>query len=256
MGIYGTTDEITGNILIDVSKHQGSIDWSKVPYRALVRIGYRGYGSGQLCKDECFDANLAGAKAAEKLMGFYFFSQAINEAEAREEAEFCAALAPAGYPLFFDTEWSHKEAHDGRADSLKYTQRTACARAFCERAEALGFQAGIYTSTSFACANIDYEGLCEKYIGWLADTRTNYDQTLPRYIHQYAQGTVDGVPGTVDLDRLVRPLPAIDKPADNNTAKLQIITIGPVSQGDANAVLALCNERGLTDQGLYKSVWA
>lgn len=100
------------------------------------------------------------------------------------------------------------------------------------------------------------EGLCEKYIGWLADTRTNYDQTLPRYIHQYAQGTVDGVPGTVDLDRLVRPLPAIDKPADNNTAKLQIITIGPVSQGDANAVLALCKERGLTDQGLYKSVWA
>ena len=94
------------------------------------------------------------------------------------------------------------------------------------------------------------------YIGWLADTRTNYDQTLPRYIHQYAQGTVDGVPGTVDLDRLVRPLPTMDKPADNNTAKLQIITIGPVSQGDANAVLALCKERGLTDQGLYKSVWA
>lgn len=87
-------------------------------------------------------------------------------------------------------------------------------------------------------------------------TRTNYDQTLPRYIHQYAQGTVDGVPGTVDLDRLVRPLPTMDKPADNNTAKLQIITIGPVSQGDANAVLALCKERGLTDQGLYKSVWA
>lgn len=256
VGIYGTTEESAENLLIDVSKHQGNIDWNKVPYRALVRIGYRGYGSGQLCKDECFDANLAGAKAAEKLMGFYFFSQAINEAEAREEAEFCAALAPAGYPLFFDTEWSHKEAHDGRADSLKYTQRTACARAFCERAEALGFQAGIYTSTSFACANVDYEGLCEKYIGWLADTRTNYDQTLPRYIHQYAQGTVDGVPGTVDLDRLVRPLPTMDKPADNNTAKLQIITIGPVSQGDANAVLALCKERGLTDQGLYKSVWA
>lgn len=90
VGIYGTTEESAENLLIDVSKHQGNIDWNKVPYRALVRIGYRGYGSGQLCKDECFDANLAGAKAAEKLMGFYFFSQAINEAEAREEAEFCA----------------------------------------------------------------------------------------------------------------------------------------------------------------------
>lgn len=238
-------------VLIDVSHHQGAINWASVPYRAIVRIGYRGYGSGKLMKDEQYDANLAGAKANAKLFGFYFFSQAITVDEAREEADFCASLAPSGYPLFFDAEWSH-ETHDGRADNLTKDQRTAIAMVFCERAKTHGFTAGIYTFTAFASANIDYAYLCEDYIGWLADTRTNYDKTLPRYIHQYGQGSVAGITGTVDLNHLVKTLPAVDKPA----SKLQVITIGPVSQGDADAIYLLCRERGLADAGLYKSEWA
>lgn len=241
-------------VLIDVSHHQGVIDWTKVPYRAIIRIGYRGYGSGKLMKDEKFDANLAGAKANGKLFGFYFFSQAVTVDEAREEADFCASLAPTGHPLFFDAEWSH-ETHDGRADNLTKDQRTAIAMAFCERAKTHGFTAGIYTFTAFANANIDYTYLCEDYIGWLADTRTNYDKTLPRYIHQYGQaakGSVPGITAVVDLNHLVKALPAVDKPA----SKLQVITIGPVSQGDADAIYLLCKQRGLTDAGLYKSKWA
>lgn len=258
VGIYGTTEESAENLLIDVSHHQGTIDWASVPYRAIVRIGYRGYGSGKLMKDEQYDANLAGAKANGKLFGFYFFSQAITVDEAREEADFCASLAPTGYPLFFDSEWGHTTntgVHDGRADNLTKDQRTAIAMAFCERAKTHGFTAGIYTFTAFASANIDYTYLCEDYIGWLADTRTNYDKTLPRYIHQYSQTEKGGVPGiteVVDLNHLVKALPAADKPAN----KLQVITVGPVSQGDANAIYLLCKERGLTDAGLYKSEWA
>ncbi len=245
-------------VLIDVSYHQGAIDWAKVPYRALVRIGYRGYGTGALMKDEQYDANLAGAKANNKLLGFYFFSQAITEDEARAEADFCASLAPTGYPLFFDSEWGHTTktgVHDGRADNLTKAQRTACARAFCVRAAALGYQPGVYTFTSFATENIDYKGLCKDYIGWLADTRANYDTSLPRYIHQYGQaakGSVPGITGVVDLNHLVKALPTVDKPAN----KLQVITVGPVSQGDADAIYLLCKERGLTDAGLYKSSWA
>lgn len=241
-------------VLIDVSHHQGAIDWAKVPYRAIVRIGYRGYGSGKLMKDEQFDANLAGAKANGKLFGFYFFSQAVTVNEAREEADFCASLAPTGYPLFFDAEWSREE-HDGRADNLTKDQRTAIAMAFCERVKTHEFTAGIYTFTAFATANIDYTYLCEDYIGWLADTRMNYDKTLPRYIHQYGQaakGSVPGITSVVDLNHLVKALPAVDKPA----SKLQVITIGPVSQGDADAIYLLCKGRGLTDAGLYKSEWA
>ena len=245
-------------VLIDVSHHQGAIDWAKVPYRAIVRIGYRGYGTGALMKDEQYDANLAGAKASGKLFGFYFFSQAITVDEAREEADFCASLAPTGYPLFFDSEWGHTTktgVHDGRADNLTKDQRTAIAMAFCVRAAALGYQPGVYTFTSFATANIDYEGLCKDYIGWLADARANYDTSLPRYIHQYIQTAKGGVPGIteeVDLNHLVKALPAADKPAN----KLQVITVGPVSQGDADAIYLLCKARGLTDAGLYKSEWA
>ena len=256
VGTYGDQPAQTSGeeVLIDVSHHQGAIDWASVPYRAIVRIGYRGYGSGKLMKDEQFDANLAGAKASGKLFGFYFFSQAVTVDEAREEADFCASLAPTGYPLFFDSEWGHTTktgAHDGRADNLTKDQRTAIAMAFCEKAKAHGFTAGVYTFTSFASTNIDYAYLCEDYIGWLADTRTNYDKTLPRYIHQYGQGTVSGITGVVDLNHLVKTLPAVDKPA----SKLQVITIGPVSQGDADAIYLLCRERGLTDAGLYKSEW-
>ena len=245
-------------VLIDVSHHQGAIDWAKVPYRAIVRIGYRGYGSGKLMKDKQYDANLAGAKASGKLFGFYFFSQAITVDEAREEADFCASLAPTGYPLFFDSEWGHTTktgVHDGRADNLTKDQRTAIAMAFCKKAKTHGFTAGIYTFTAFASANIDYAYLCEDYIGWLADTHTNYDKTLPRYIHQYSKTAKGGVPGiteAVDLNHLVKALPAADKPAN----KLQVITVGPVSQGDADAIYLLCKEHGLTDAGLYKSEWA
>lgn len=257
VGTYGDQPAQTSGeeVLIDVSHHQGAIDWASVPYRAIVRIGYRGYGSGKLMKDEQFDANLAGAKASGKLFGFYFFSQAVTVDEAREEADFCASLAPTGYPLFFDSEWGHTTktgAHDGRADNLTKDQRTAIAMAFCEKAKAHGFTAGVYTFTSFASTNIDYAYLCEDYIGWLADTRTNYDKTLPRYIHQYGQGSVAGITGTVDLNHFVKTLPAVNKPA----SKLQVITIGPVSQGDADAIYLLCRERGLADAGLYKSEWA
>lgn len=256
VGTYGDQPAQTSGeeVLIDVSHHQGAIDWASVPYRAIVRIGYRGYGSGKLMKDEQYDANLAGAKANAKLFGFYFFSQAITVDEAREEADFCASLAPTGYPLFFYSEWGHTTdagIHDGRADNLTKDQRTAIAMVFCERAKTHGFTAGIYTFTAFTSANIDYAYLCEDYIGWLADTRTNYDKTLPRYIHQYGQGSVAGITGTVDLNHLVKTLPAVDKPA----SKLQVITIGPVSQGDADAIYLLSKERGLTDAGLYKSEW-
>ena len=259
VGVYGTAASSapteSGETVIDVSYHQGVINWTKVPYRALIRIGYRGYGTGALMKDEQFDANLAGAKANNKLLGFYFFSQAITVDEAREEADFCASLAPTGYPLFFDSEWGHTTktgVHDGRADNLTKDQRTAIAMAFCEKAKTHGFTAGIYTFTAFASANIDYTYLCEDYIGWLADTRTNYDKTLPRHIHQYGQGGVPGITGVVDLNHLVKALPAANKPAN----KLQVITVGPVSQGDADAVFAVCQSRGLTDAGLYKSEWA
>ena len=61
-----------------------------------------------------------------------------------------------------------------------------------------------------------------------------------------------GIGPETDLNRIVKALPTLDKPDEG---KLQIVTIGPISMGDAAALMALCKERGLTEAGLYKSEW-
>ena len=123
---------------IDVSRYQQNVDWNKVKDAgasfAIIRIGYRGYGSGALVLDSMFENHFAGARAAGLKVGVYIFSQAINEDEAREEA-FACAYVPNGrsldYPVFFDREYS-TSPHTGRADNLSKAERTACAVAFCE----------------------------------------------------------------------------------------------------------------------------
>ena len=258
VGTYGeTASENTEVDYIDVSKWQGTIDWAKVPAKAFIRIGYRGYGSaGTLALDSCFEKNLTGAIANGKLAGFYFFSQAVNADDGRAEADYAVKALNGrgkGLPIFFDAEYSGEASHKGRADGISKDARTAAAKAFCERVAELGYLPGVYTFTNFAYNNIEYANLVLEngYIGWLADSRTNYDTSLPRHLHQYGQGSVAGITGTVDLNHLVKTLHAVDKPA----SKLQVITIGPVSQGDADAIYLLCRERGLTDVGLYKSEW-
>lgn len=245
-GVYQIADTQAGSrLVIDVSHHQGAIDWSKVPYPAILRVGYRGYGNGKLMEDGQFERNVANAAAVGKLFAFYFFSQAMNAAEGKEEAEFSHKIIAGrgkGLPLFIDCEWSNAN-RNGRADGVSKAARTAAAEAFCARAKELGYTPGIYTFTSFAGTYLDYEGLCQKYVGWLADTRANYNTTLPRYIHQYGQGYVSGINGTVDMNRVIKELPDTSKevPSVNQLQKLCIVN------GDAD-IEARAKELGLPVQ--------
>ena len=81
---------------IDVSEHQGAIDWAAAAQDvdfAIVRLGYRGYGqSGVLKYDAYAEENLKGAFASGLDVGVYFFSQATSPEEAEEEAEFLLEL--------------------------------------------------------------------------------------------------------------------------------------------------------------------
>ena len=76
---------------IDVSKYQSNIDWEQVKTAGvkfvIIRIGYRGYGSGALVLDPMFEQHFTNARNAGLKVGVYFFSQAVNENEAREEAQ-------------------------------------------------------------------------------------------------------------------------------------------------------------------------
>lgn len=128
---YGGAKHLVG---IDVSTHQGEIDWSAVAESgvefAIIRAGYRGSSVGELYEDECFSYNYRKAKKAGLRVGVYFFSQAISEQEAVEEAQFLCKLLKGkklDLPVFYD--WEHL---DGRVPSAAAVPMTSLAVAFCQ----------------------------------------------------------------------------------------------------------------------------
>ena len=190
---------------MDVSKYQGTIDWNKVKASgidfAIIRVGYRGYGSGALVEDSAFRANIKGATAAGLRVGLYFYSQAIDEAEAVEEASMVLSLCKGyniSYPIFFDTE---KVAGDtGRADNISKAERTACAVAFCETIRNAGYQAGVYSYASWFYNQLNLANL-GKYKIWIAQYRDTLSFNSRYDIWQYSsKGSVPGIPKAVDMN--------------------------------------------------------
>ena len=161
---------------IDVSKYQSGLDWNKIKKSGvsfvIIRIGYRGYGAeGKLVKDPMFEEHFTNARNAGLKVGVYFFTQAMNEAEAQEEAEACNNALNGrmlDYPIFYDTEASTAPGGTGRADGLGVEDRTKCAIAFCERVKELGYQPGVYASTTWYRKRVDYNTLRSRYTIWNA----------------------------------------------------------------------------------------
>ncbi|MBE5934135.1 MAG: hypothetical protein E7263_12040, partial [Lachnospiraceae bacterium] len=192
---------------IDVSKYQGNIDWKTVKASgvefAIIRAGYRGYGTGKVVEDIKFRNNIQGATAAGLKVGVYFFSQAVNTQEAVEEASMCLEAVKGynlAYPIFIDTEYS-TSAKDGRADSLSKTQRTTIVKAFCETIKNAGYKAGVYSSASWYSYQLDYSQI-SNYSIWVA----HYGVTSPRMNDRYdiwqftGSGSCAGISTAVDLN--------------------------------------------------------
>ena len=188
---------------IDVSSHQGEVDWQKVREAGIdfviLRAAYRGYESGALVADPRFAENYAGASAAGLKIGAYVFSQAITEEEAAEEAQFVAdALdgAPLDLPIYFDWEY----VGGARADSLTPLELTDNALSFCRTAERAGYTGGVYFS--FVAGYLNYDlGRLKDYPFWLAmyqnDMSFYYDISMWQYSNE---GTVPGISEAVDLN--------------------------------------------------------
>ena len=125
--IYTGGKYLTG---IDVSAHQGKINWKKVAKQvdfAMIQVGYRGYTEGKLAEDERFRENIQQALKYKLKVGVYFFSQAMDEQEAREEARFVLDKISGyqlAYPVFFDWE---KIGADARSDAMDLTSLTTAA---------------------------------------------------------------------------------------------------------------------------------
>ncbi len=189
---------------IDVSKWNGDIDWDRVKNAgveyAIIRAGYRGSVTGSLVEDPYFEANMKGATASGLPVGVYFFTQAVNEVEAVEEASAVLRLVreyDLTYPIFIDTEGA---GGNGRADGLDVDTRTLVCEAFCRTIENAGYQAGVYGSRNWYNNRLHADRL-ENYCIWLAEYRS-----VPLYQGYYqmwqytSKGKIDGIEGNVDMN--------------------------------------------------------
>lgn len=193
---------------IDVSKYQSGLDWNKIKKSGvsfvIIRIGYRGYGAaGNLVKDPMFEEHFTNARNAGLKVGVYFFTQAVNEAEAQEEADGCNWALNGrmlDYPIFYDTEASTAPRGTGRADGLGVEDRTKCAIAFCERVKELGYKPGVYASTTWYRKRVDYNTLRSRYTIWNA----HYGVSSSPIGCDMWQGTrtahIDGYSGELDAN--------------------------------------------------------
>ena len=198
--------------VIDLSKYNTVSDFGAVANNVdgvIIRAGYRGYGSGKVVQDAKFVEFALACKEKGIPFGIYFMSQAINIAEAEEEAQFAATFADqygASLPLFIDSEDGDGTTKVVRADGLSKEDRTAIVKAFCEKISSCGKEAGVYTSESWFKSNLDYDQI-KQYKIWCAKYGTNDGtaQTSPALekvdMWQYtSKGSISGIEGSVDLN--------------------------------------------------------
>ena len=193
---------------IDVSTHQETIDWQAVADSgvefAIIRAGFRGSSRGDLYEDDCFAGNLEGAKEAGLKIGVYFFSQAVNEEEAIEEAKYVCNLLEGvslDLPVFYD--WEYLE---GRVPQPWDAPMTECAVAFCEEIKIAGYEPGVYFNQDYGRSYLDLIKL-QDYTLWLAEYGESPDFPYLYHCIQYSDsGTVPGIEGDVDLDLMFIPI--------------------------------------------------
>ena len=196
----------SGTIGIDVSKYQKNINWQKVKNAGInfviIRCGYRGYGSGVLVQDPMFASHITGAKAAGLRVGIYFFSQAVTEAEAVEEASMAVKLANQygiNMPIAIDSEYANGGA--GRADGLSKSERTKITIAFCNTVANAGYKPMVYASKNWFSEHLNVSQFPSSYRIWVAHYATTCGYTGRYDIWQNtSKGSVDGVSGNVDMN--------------------------------------------------------
>ena len=202
-------DEGSSQWGIDVSEHQRAIDWEAVATSgvqfAFVRIGNRGATLGALNEDAYFMDNALGARRNNIVASGYFFSQAITEAEAQEEAYFALKLIrkAEGEGAFFRAiAYDHERVNveDARANDLSGEQLDANTLMFCKTIVEAGYEPLIYGNKR------DLLRLSETvraaYPLWFAE----YDVEEPTapfdfLIWQYSNaGQIPGISTRVDLN--------------------------------------------------------
>ena len=210
---YYSNNRKISSMGIDISKYQGNIDWDKVSESgidfAMIRMGVRGYSSGQVVVDENFTNNIIGAISHGIDVGIYFYSQATTVAEAVEEANYAVASVQGyaiSYPIAFYTETITNEP--ARTDDLTLEEMTEIAKAFCQTVEAYGYKSLICGPKSQLVKKLDLNALNDKSIFLIDPIAKGNDEALAMsdYPYRYSMwqysnvGEIDGIDGDVNLD--------------------------------------------------------
>ena len=208
---YVAADGSVSKVGIDVSEHQGAINWestAKAIDFAFIRLGYRGYGSeGGIRLDGCYTANMDGATENGVPVGVYFYSQATSYEEGVEEANFVLSNLGAyslSYPIVLDREDPMVE--DARTNDLTVEQHTQAALGFLETIRAAGYQTMMYTNRMYYALYLDDEQIYQ-YPIWYAQYADEPDWPYEFNIWQYTEsGEVPGISGPVDLNLQMKPI--------------------------------------------------
>ena len=195
---------------IDVSSFQGEIDWNAVADDnidfAMVRVGFRGTGTGSLNTDKYYEQNIRGAMRAGLETGVYFFAQAVTVEEAIEEADYVISLLDGldiNGPVAYD--W---EMHDStyRVYGTSPEMATACAVAFCQRIKDAGYTPMVYGGTYVTYMKYD-QGALADYLSWYPEYKSEKSEKLcPTLVYhmdywQYSSKcSVAGIGGNVDVN--------------------------------------------------------
>ncbi len=231
---------------IDVSKHNGAIDWQKVKASgidfAIIRAGY---GKAISQKDKTFEANYAGCKENGIPVGAYWYSYALTPAEATAEAlTFIKAIEGKRFecPVWFDIE-------EKSALATGKNNCTAMCKAFCEEMERHGYWVGIYASRSAIEAYISAD-VQSRYAIWAAEwgDKLRYHGTAAMWQNSET-GRVPGISGNVDTDICYVDYPAKIKAAGKNGyAKPDLLPYIPhMTASECQTYLAWCAAKGAGD---------
>lgn len=190
---------------IDVSEHQKKIDWAKVADAgvefAIIRVGYRGYGSGTLADDECYLENIKAAKANGIKVGVYIFSQAITPEEGAEEARYLIDRVKGlgvELPLVLDYEFVATGVGRLYQANLSRQEGTDICNAFCKEVEKAGYESMVYANPSMLNTKL-YRNQMGRL--WLAHytNKTTYTGEY-EYWQFSSSGQIAGISGNVDLN--------------------------------------------------------
>ena len=199
-------DTYTSKLGIDVSSYQKNINWKEVKNSgvdfAILRIGYRGYGeAGKIVLDPSFEQNYKEAKKAGIEVGVYFFSQAINNDEIQEEANFVINHLKGKeitYPVVYDLEKIKNDT--GRTDNLTIDEITNMSLEFCKIIKEKGYTPSIYGNAKTFTTKMKLEqfnDICKWYADYQEEPLYPYEFELWQYTES---GKIKGISSNVDIN--------------------------------------------------------